>query len=82
MQRRVADHPGQGFQADATLADARVSVFVGADGVFAVVEMDGFQAVQADHAVKLRQYAVQVADDVVAAVGDMAGVQADAHFVP
>ena len=33
----------------------------------------GFQAVQADYLVKLRQYAVQVADDVVAAVGDMAG---------
>ena len=44
LQRRMPHNAGQGFQADAALAYTRVPVLAGAGGVFAVVEMDGFQA--------------------------------------
>ena len=43
--------------------------------------MDGPQLFQADDAVKLRQHPVQVAHEVISGVGDVAGVQADAHPV-
>ena len=72
--------PGQGLQADAAFTDAGVAVLPGAAGVQAVVEVDGLQPVQADDAVKLRQYAVQVVCQVVPGIGGVAGVQADPHF--
>ena len=43
--------------------------------------MEGFQLVQSDHPVKLRQYAVQVIYNIIAAVMDMAAIQANAYLV-
>ena len=77
----MTHHPGQGLQADAALSDALVPVLPGAGWVLAVVEVDSLQPVQADDLVKLCQHAVQIADDVVSAVGDMAGIQTDAHVI-
>ena len=50
-------------------------------GIFTVVQMKGFQAVYADHAVKFRKHAVQIIYDIIAAVKNVAGIQADADFI-
>lgn len=49
--------------------------------VLAVVDMDGFQSFQADDLVESRQYVVQVVDDVVAAIEDVARIEADAELL-
>ena len=70
----------EGFQPQAALSQTFVAVFVAGKGVLAVVQVQGVQPVKADHPVKFRQYAVQVIHDVVAAVVDVAGVQAYPHI--
>ena len=67
--------------ADEALADALVAVLVRPAGVLRVVDVHGAQAVEADHAVELVEHAVQVVHDVVAAVVNVARVQAHAHVV-
>ena len=42
--------------------------------------MHRFQALQADNFIELRQYAVKVADDIIAAVKNMTGIKANAHL--
>ena len=75
----MARHRRQRVEADAALPQPRVAVLARAAGVHAVVEVDGAQPVQPDHAVELRQHAVEVARDVVARVPHVARVQAHAH---
>ena len=75
----MARHRRQRVEADAALPQPRVAVLARAAGVHAVVEVDGAQPVQPDHAVELRQYAVKVARNVVARVPYVARVQAHAH---
>ena len=58
-----------------------MAVFVAGKGVLAVVQVQGVQPIKADHPVKFRQHAVQVIHDVVAAVVDVAGVQAHPHVL-
>ena len=77
----MTDDAHEGFQTDLALADARMAVFVGSAGIQAVVEVDGTQAVEADDAVKFREHAVEVMDDVIASVPDVAGVKADAEMI-
>ena len=74
-------HGSERVKADAALADGGVAVLVGAERVLRVVQVDGAQAVEPDHAIELLQHAVQIAGDVVAAVPHVAGVQAHAHFL-
>ena len=80
-QCRVIDDAGKCFRADAPLADACVAILAAAQRVHAVVEMDGFEPVQPDHLVKLREHAVQVAHDVISRIVHVARVEAHAHFV-
>ena len=54
-----------------------------AERIFAVIEVDRFQAVQPDHTVKFLQHIVQMIHDIISAVADMAGVETDAElFLP
>ena len=53
-------------------------VLVAAAGIEAVVEVHGMQAPEPDHAVKLREHALEVAGNVVPRVPDMARVETDA----
>ncbi len=50
-----------------------------ADGILAVVQVNGFQPVQADDVIKHLQNAVQIPNDVIAAIIHMAGIQTNAH---
>ena len=79
-QGRMGNHPEDGLLADGSLSDQGVAVLMGAQGVQAVVDVHRLEAVQADGPVEFLQYAVQVAGDVIAPVGDVAGVQAPANF--
>ena len=74
-------HAAEGLRAQKAFADAGVAVLLCTAGIEAVVDMDGLQPVQADDLVELCQHAVQIMDDIVACVGDMAGVKAHAHFI-
>ena len=78
---RIVDDAREGLLADLPLADAGVAVLVRGEGVERVVEVDGLESVEADHAVELVQDAVEVADDVVAAVPHVACVEAYAEPV-
>lgn len=78
----VIDDAGQGRQADVALADAGVAVLGAADGVPAVVEMNGPQSLKADDPVEFGQHAVEVVDDIVAGVMHVTGVKTDTHFFP
>ena len=68
-------------RAEISLAELFVAVFMRAAGIFAVVEMYRAQLVEADDCVEPGQYAVEIADDVVAGVPDVTGVEAHAEFV-
>ena len=65
------------FKAKTALADFFVSVRMAAHGVFAVVEVDGFQPFQPDDAVEFRQYIIQMFHNVISSVENMAGVHAN-----
>ena len=55
-----------------------MAVLVRAKRVLGVVEVKRLEAPQADHAVKFREHAIQVAGDVIASVVDVARVEAHA----
>ena len=67
-------------KADAALADGGVAVLVGAAGIQTVIQMNGPQPLQSDDPVKFRQNAVQIVNDVIPGVGNVAGVQTDAYL--
>ena len=77
----MIDDGPEGFEADVALADFFMPVFVAGQLVLAVVHVDGFQPIQADDLIKSRQYVVQMVDDIVAAVKDVARIEADADFI-
>lgn len=60
--------------AKVSLADALVTIFMGATRVLRIVAVYGMQAIDTHHAVELVEYAVQIMDDVVAGIAHMAGV--------
>ena len=61
-------HCRQYRKPDVSLSDMGMAVFMGAEGIQAVVDVDDFQSVDADDAVKFRKQAVQIGSDVVATV--------------
>ena len=42
--------------------------------------MDGFQTVQTDDPVKFRQNIIEMIYNIITAVPDVTGIEADAHF--
>ena len=58
-----------------------MAVLMRAAGIQTVVQMDGFQPVDADDLVELAHYAVEVSRYVIARVPNMARVQTHAHVV-
>ena len=56
-----------------------MAVFVAAEKIHAVIEMNRSQAIKANGLIEGFQYAVQVVHNIVSAVEDMAGVQANAQ---
>ena len=78
-QLRVVDNIRNACQSKRTLADFLVSVLMTADRILAVVQVNGFQPVQADDFIKRLQNAIQIPDDVIAAIIYMAGIQTNAH---
>ena len=67
--------------AKVSLADALVTIFMGATRVLRIVDVYGMQAIDTHHAVELVEYAVQIMDDVVAGIAHMAGVQTNAQLI-
>ena len=53
---------------------------MGAAEIQTVIQMNGPQPLQSDGPVKFRQNAVQIVNDVIPGVGNVAGVQTDAHL--
>ena len=75
FQRRMIHHPGQRLLSNAALPDPGVAVLVGAAGIQTVIQMNSPQPLQSDGPVKFRQNAVQIVNDVIPGVGNVAGVQ-------
>ena len=46
-----------------------------------VVQVNGFQTIQTDYFVKFRKYTIQIANDVIACVPYMTGIQANAQLL-
>ena len=69
------------FRAEMPFAELLVPILVRAAGVLAVVEVHGAQPVEPDDLVEARQHAVEVADDIVSRVPDVAGVEAHAELL-
>ena len=67
--------------AKVSLADALVTIFMGATRVLRIVDVYGMQAIDTHHAVELVEYTVQIMDDVVAGIAHMAGVQTNAQLI-
>ena len=81
LEIRVVYDVVQGVETDLPEADVGVPVLGGAGGVFAVVDVEDRDLIPADEPVKRIHDAVEVVDDVVAAVACVAGVKADPQLV-
>ena len=64
---------------DFPLADLLVAVLMRTKDIHRVIEMNRLEPFKPDDSVELREYSVKVVHYVVAAVPDMAGVEADAN---
>ncbi len=69
------------IETDPSGTDRGMTVLPGSARVFAVIDMHDPDAVQSDDAVKLFKDAVQVVDDIVTGVVDMACIHADREAV-
>ena len=58
-----------------------MSVFVRATGIQTVIQMNSFEAFKPDNPVKFIQHAIQVVDNIITAIPDVAGIQANTQFV-
>ena len=76
----MADDARQSLESEFPFADARMAVFAGGAHVETVVEVDGMEVGQPDHAIELVKDAVEVIDDVVAGIPDVAGIETDAEL--
>ena len=57
-----------------------MAVLEGGEGRHAVIQVDGAQAFQAQHGIKMFQYGIQPVDDIISGGINMAGIQAYAKF--
>ena len=80
-QGRVIDDTRERLKADVPLADLGVTILVTAERVEAIVEVDGTEPVESDHTIKVGEDIVEMMDNVVAAVEDVARVEADAKMI-
>ena len=71
----------QCVKTDAALPNACVPVFVRATGIQAVIQMNSLETFKTDNPVKFVQHAIQVMDDIITAIPDVAGIQAYTQFV-
>ena len=77
----MVDDTRKGPKADVPLADLGVAILVAAERVEAIVEVDGAEPVESDHTIEVGEDLVEVMDNVVAAVEDVARVEADAKMI-
>ena len=80
-ERRMADDPGKGRQADGSFADAGMAILVAGSGIEAVIQVDGPETGKADGLVKGGEDTVQIVHDIITAIPYMAGIQADTQVV-
>lgn len=78
LKGRMADDAHECFKANLSFTNAGVAVFMTAALVLTVIEMNGLETAEADDAVKFRQDLIKMLLNVIAAVPDMAGIEADA----
>ena len=64
-----------------TLTYFFMPVLMRTERIFTVVKMQGFEPVYTYNTVKLFKNAVKIADDIITAVKNMAGVQTYADFI-
>ena len=77
----MVHHRRQRIESYLAFADARMPVFASAEHVLRVVQMDGMQPVEPHFPVELLEHVVQASSHIVAAIPNMAGVQAHAHVI-
>ena len=77
----MIDDGVKGGKADMAFTDFLVAVFMAGQFIFAVVDVDGFQPVEADDLIEGHEDVIELMDDVLAAVKDVARIEADADFI-
>ena len=73
-QNGMVDDVDEGLFSQGTLADGFMAVLEGGEGCHAVIQVDGAQAFQAQHGIKMFQYGIQPVDDIISGGIDMAGI--------
>ena len=73
--------PSHGLHADLSLPKLLMAVLMRTAGVFAVIEMNRQQTLQADHFVEPGQHTVRILHQIIARIPHVAGVQTDAQLV-
>ena len=74
LQRGMVHNSRKSGDSQTAFTEAFMPVLVTGKGILGVVQMEGLQFAQTDHPVKLFQNTVQIPDNIVAAVIDMAGL--------
>ena len=64
-ERRMADDPGKGLQADGSFADASMAILVAGSGIEADIQVDGPETGKADGLVKGGEDTVQIVHDII-----------------
>lgn len=70
-------HGSQRFFANAAFADARMAIFMGTAFVERVVDVQGTQPIQPDHAVEFLEHAIQIIRNVISRIPYMTGIEAN-----
>ena len=77
----MIDNTDECIGTDLAFADTSVAVLVRIAIVETIIQMDRFQSVEADNTVEFFENAVEVVDDIIACVVDMARIETYAHFI-
>lgn len=78
----MRDDTYHGIQPDRAAPDHFMAVFMAAHRIFRIVDMNGFETLKPQNAVKLFQNAIQIGNYIVTGIKDMTGIQANAEPVP
>lgn len=73
-------YSSQRFFANAAFADARMAIFMGTAFVEGIVNVQGTQPIQPDHAVEFLEHAIQIIRNVISRIPYMAGIEANTQM--
>ena len=69
------------IQSDLSFTDLRMAVFVAAQTIHAVIQMNCFQSGKSDHLIKFMKHTIQVMDNIISSIPHVTGIQTDAQFI-